>query len=283
MIRKTLLIAIVIISLGCFQSKKENNSKNEIDLHSKVVEDGIIDVGYIAYPPAYIIDSTGGHSGIFYDILTKLSENLDFNINYKYPVTWDGMISDVKSNKIDMVTTGIWPTSSRGKQVDFSKPLYYSVVKAYTYYGNTSFDSNISKVNNKEIRIATIDGEMTSIIAEIDFPNAKKVDSPQITGVSSTLLNVAAKKADVTFVEPAVALAYMEKNPRSIQEISGVAPLRVFPNCFLIPKGEERFKSTLNNAISELLNNGFVDRTIEKYETYPGSFGRVASPFKQTK
>ena len=82
------------------------------------------------------------------------------------------------------------------------------------------------------------------------------------TGVSQTLLEVSSKKADVTFVEPIVASEFLEKNPNSIREVKAVKPLRVFPNSMMLPKNEEDFKSSLNIAIDELINNGFVDRVI---------------------
>jgi len=50
----------------------------------------------------------------------------------------------------------------------------------------------------------------------------------------------------------------------------------------MVGKGEDRLRSTLNTAIQELVNNGFVDRVIDKYEKYPNSFQRVAIPYKET-
>ena len=121
---------------------------------------------------------------------------------------------------------------------------------------------------------------MTSIIAELDFPNAKVKSEPQLTGVSQTLLNIKEGKVDITFVEPAVALEFAEKNPNSIQEVKGVEPLRVFPNSMLLPKGATELISTLNIAIQELQNNGFIDKVIAKYEKYPNSYYKVQIPYK---
>ena len=213
-------------------------------------------------------------------MLEKIGENLGLKIEYVQEVSWDNMIETIKSGKIDMVCTGIWPTSQRGKHVDFANPFSYSVVKAYTYAGNQKFDNNLSAINSPEVKISSIDGEMTSIIANMDFPKAIRVDITQLTGVSQTLLEVKNRKAEVTFVEPIVALEFLEKNPNSIREIKGVKPLRVFPNSMMVPKNEEDFKSTLNIAINELINNGFIDRVIDKYEKYPGSYSRVQLPYR---
>lgn len=271
---------IIFICLSCSENKINNSQKT---LYQTILERGTIKVGYVSYPPSYIINTDGSHSGIFYEVLEKVVENLGLKIEYTKEVTWDGMIQDIQDKKIDMVVTGIWPTSQRGKFVDFLNPLFYSVVNAYTYSGNNKFDNNIESINSPSVKIAAIDGEMTSIIAEMDFPKAARIDVTSLGGVSQALLEVHNKKAEVAFVEPSIALEYLSKNPNSIREIVGIKPLRVFPNSMLIPKNEEDFKSTLNIAINELINSGFVDKVIDKYEKYSYSYRRVQSLYKEIK
>jgi hypothetical protein len=48
----------------------------------------------------------------------------------------------------------------------------------------------------------------------------------------------------------------------------------------MVKKGEFTFKTTIDNAITELLNNGYIDGLIDTYEKdYPGGFYRVAVPY----
>lgn len=283
MFKKNLLLLTVLcllFVLGCNSRNNTSTEQTTKTLYQKILERGSIKVGYVSYPPSFIVNSDKTFSGIFYEVLEKIGENLGLKIEYVQEVSWDNMIETIKSGKIDMVCTGIWPTSQRGKHVDFANPFSYSVVKAYTYAGNQKFDNNLSAINSPEVKISSIDGEMTSIIANMDFPKAIRVDITQLTGVSQTLLEVKNRKAEVTFVEPIVALEFLEKNPNSIREIKGVKLLRVFPNSMMVPKNEEDFKSTLNIAINELINNGFIDRVIDKYEKYPGSYSRVQLPYR---
>ncbi len=271
-----LLLYGLVLFTGC---NAGNNTSIQKSTYEKVLESGKIRVGYISYPPSFVVKPDGSFGGIFYETIEKIGENLGLVIEYVEEVTWDGMIESVKNGRVDMVCTGIWPTSQRGKHVDFVTPLFYSVVNAYTFAGNNQFDNDLSKINSPDVTISTIDGEMTSIIANMDFPEAKQSAVTQLTGVSQTLLEIKSKKTDVTFVEPAIALEFDAKNPNTIKEIQGVKPLRVFPNSMMVPKGQDEFKSTLNIAIRELLNNGFVDKIIDKYEKYPNSYYRVQSPY----
>lgn len=277
---------LTILTLLTFTSCKWSGSRADDKtasqtVYQKIIKHGKIRVGYVSYPPSYIVNSDGTHSGIFHDVFEEVAKNLGIKIEYTKEVTWDGMIQDLKDNKVDIVTTGIWPTSQRGKQADFVEPLFYSVVKAYTYVGNSIFDNNLSAINSETVRISTIDGEMTQIIANMNFPKAKQVPVTQLAGVSQTLLELQSKKADITFVEPIIAMEFLKKNPNSIQEVKGLKPLRVFPNCMMIPKNQEDLKATLNIALQELINNGFVDKVIAKYEKYSNSYYRVQLPYKQ--
>jgi len=277
-----LLVAVTLLLYGNFGCGKSPNATQTEDAYARVLRDGKIRVAYISYPPSFIKDpNTGEMSGIFHEVLQEAGRNLELKIEYTEEVGWGTMIEAIKSGRVDLVCTGIWPTSARGKSADFTTPLYYSTVRAYTATNNSRFDGDLSGINNENVRIAAIDGEMTSIIAKSDFPRAQVRGLPQSTDISQVLLEVATNKADVTFVEPAVAGEFIRNNPDKIKEVANVKPLRVFPNVMMVGKGEERFLSTLNIAIQELINNGFIDKVVQKYEKYPGSFQRVATPYKE--
>lgn len=280
-----IVVIAIIVGIGFLffgNSTDQNSQSSKQSTYDKIIESGKIKVGYISYPPSFIKDpNTGEFSGIFHEVLQEVGKKLDVEIEYTEEVGWGTMIEAVKSGRVDLVATGVWPTTERGKHVDFTDPLYYSTVRTYAKAGDNRFDGDLSKINNENIKISSIDGEMTSIIAQIDYPKAKQVSLSQVNDVSQVLLDVATGKADVTFAEPAIALEYMSKNPRQIKEVENVKPVRVFPNTMIVGKGEVEFLSTLNIAIEELVNNGLVNRVIEKYEKYPDSFQRLALPFRE--
>lgn len=273
------IVCIVTILLSCKNSNNEINQTKGV--YEAILSKGTIRVGYIPYPPAVIKDpNTKQLSGIFYDVLMQAGKNLDLKVEFVEEVAWGTMIEAVKTNRIDLVCTAVYAKSQRGKFVDFTLPLYYSPLKTFTYSNNKTFDNDISKINNPNIKIATIDGEAVSILAKTDFPNAQKVSLTQSSDVSQMLEEVATKKADVTFVEPVFANMYIKNNPNKIREVSGIDPVRVYPVVMMIAKDEGKFKSTVNIALQELHDNGFVEKMIKKYEPLPNSFYRVQNSYK---
>jgi len=278
-----LLVHVIILScllVGCSGTEKLDTKQTSV--YKKVLSKNEIIIGYISYPPSFIKDpNTDEFSGIFFEVMDLVAKNLDIKVKYTEELGWGTMIEALNNGRVDIVVTGIWPTSARGKQADFTVPIYYSVVRAYTKFGNNNFNGDIQSINSNKIKISTIDGEMTSIIASADFPNAQTASLSQLSDVSQVLLEVASDKADVTFVEPAIAEEYISNNPDTIQEVKDVKALRVFPNVMMVNKGEIEFLSMINIAITELINNGYVDKIIDKYEKHPNSFERVALPYRK--
>ncbi len=63
--------------------------------------------------------------------------------------------------------------------------------------------------------IGTIDDATAEQIANEDFPKSKCLALPQLSDFSQLLNNIVTGKADVTFTEPADAIAFQKHNPVS--------------------------------------------------------------------
>lgn len=245
-----------------------NNKTSDVDkisIYDKVIDNNSIDVWYIVYDKSFIIDpNTGEFSWIFYDVMQEVWNRLNIQVNYTHELGWSDMITSLKTNKVDMLVTWIWPSSSRSKHVEYIDTLYYSPVYMYTNYENNSFDT-ISSVNKASTKIWIIDGEMTSIIAKNNFPNAQTYSNSQLTSVDQLMLDLSTLKTDITFLESSVANSYIENNPNKIKKIHDDAPLRKFWNSMVVKKGEFELQSMINNVIIELKNEWFIDQVIMKY------------------
>ncbi len=277
------LVSTTLIFLSCNNNNNTNTNKIENKtVYNKILRTKTLRVGYIHYPPAFIKDpNTGEYSGIFYEVLEEVGKNLDLKIKYVQEVGWGDMIEALQSDKVDIINQQIWPTAQRGKYADFLNPIYYISVDPYVRYNDNRFDNNIELLNSKDIKIVTLDGEMTSIIAKYDFPLAQTISLPQTTNVSQLPLEVVAKKGDVTFLDNKTGKLFIKNNPNQLKKVENVDPLRIFPNCMMIKKGENNLQSMLNIAIEEVRNNGFIDKVIQKYEPLPNTYYRVALPISK--
>src|SRR3990167_2846385 len=268
------IILVVFVAVKII-SKPQNQNNNA---YNQVINSGTIRACYTVYPPNSIKDpNTGKLSGIFIDVVNKAAENMGLKVDWNAEVGWGDLIEAVNSNRCDMVGSPAWSNSTRGRSAEFAQSIYYSAINAYVRANDSRFDNNINLANNKIYKIATVDGETSQLIASRQFPNAQTLQLPQSTDVSQMLLNVADGKADMAFLEPTIANEYMKNNPGKVKNVSVDKPVVIYGNVMMIRKGEFAFKTMMDNAITELLNNGYVDGLIDQYEKdYPGGFYRDA-------
>jgi len=271
------IILVVFVAVKII-SKPQNQNNNA---YNQVINSGTIRACYTVYPPNSIKDpNTGKLSGIFIDVVNKAAENMGLKVDWNAEVGWGDLIEAVNSNRCDMVASGIWSNSARGKSADFTIPLFYSPINAYVRADDYRFDNDYKVANDKKYKIATIDGETAQLIASRQFPNTPTVQLPQLTDLSQMLLNVVDGKADMTFAEPAIANAFMKNNPGKIKNVSLSKPVMIYGNSILLKKGEVELKSSLDTALTELLSSGYVDDVMARYEKdYPSGFYKVALPY----
>jgi polar amino acid transport system substrate-binding protein len=238
----------------------------------------VLRAAYINYPPSMTVDpNTKAKTGIMPDVIGAIGKAMGVQVNYVEETTFASMTDTLDSGRADIVVSGIWPSSARALQADFSRVVYYSPVFAYVLSNDKRFDSNLGSINSSSVKIATIDGELSSIVAQSDYPSANAVSLPQQADVSQLLLQLTSHKADVTFVEPAIADQFLKKNPGSIRRVAGVEPVRLFPNTFLFRKGDTGLRDAVNVAIVELTNSRMISGVIKPYDP-DGSHFIVPNP-----
>ena len=272
------VVLTIVVSLLTVKLSGSSTGSIENSVYNKVVSSGTIRSFYTAFPPALIKDpNTGKLSGIFFETLNKAAQNMGLKVDWSTEVGWGDAIEALNSGKCDIVGSDSWSNSTRGKSAEFIQPIYYSAINAYVRANDNRFDNNVLVANNASYKLATLDGETSQVIAAQNFPNAKTIQLPQLSDISQLFVNVADGKADMTFQDTATANQYMKSNPGKLKNVSTQKPIVVYADVMLVKKGEFVFKSAIDNAIIELLNNGYVDGVINRYES--GGIYRVATPY----
>jgi len=234
---------------------------------NRVRDAHVLRAAFIDYPPSMTVDpNTKAKGGIMPEVIAEAAKAMGLQVSYVEETTFASMIDTLESGRADIVVSGIWPSSSRALRGDFSRVVYYSPVYAYVRSNDMRFDNNLAAAKNTSVRIATIDGELSSIVAQADFPGTPTVSLPQQADVPQLLLQLTARKADITFVEPAIADQFLAKNPGSIRRVAGVEPVRMFPNTFLFRKGDTGLRDAVDIAILELTNSRRLDAIVKPYD-----------------
>ena len=278
----TIVIAMMV-SLGTFWLTSLGTAPTQLikeSAYDRVMRTRTLRCGYVVYPPAMIKDlNTGAFSGIIYDITELMGKRANLKIEWTEEVSFGTMIEGLKVGRYDALCINGWNSGGYASLISQTIPLYYSALDAYTWAGNARFDNNLALANDPSVHISTIDGTGTKIIADQNFPKATQLTMPQMTDYVTALVNVADKKADLTFVERHLAFDFMKKNPAKIQKVKKDTPIRYYANGFNVDIGEYKL---LNMTLEEMLGAGDIDAILDRYrKDDPSSLLSIAKPFAE--
>jgi polar amino acid transport system substrate-binding protein len=237
--------------------------------------------GYIILPPEFVKDvNTGKFSGVAYDVTNEIAKRLGLKVEWTEEVTFPTMAEGLKAGRYDALCFTLYRNTQRALVMDFTMPLFATPTLTFARHGDTRFDHNLAAIDNASVTIATVDGEMSSIIAKDQFPKAKTHSLPQTTPLSDMLLSVASGKADVTFINAAAAMPYLEKNPDTLHLVALDRPVNLYSHGLAMGLGEHTLKSALNVALAEMIDQGELDRILDQYEKAPGALYRLNPTFQ---
>ncbi|MDB5477532.1 MAG: amino acid transporter substrate-binding protein family [Alphaproteobacteria bacterium] len=252
--------------------------------YERILRTNTIRCGYFPYEPALIVDAnTKKKSGIFYDLTEEMARRLGFKIDWTEEVGYGEMIQGFETGRYDLFCNVVFPTPERSRAASFSIPLYYSVVGVFVRDNDHRFDGNLEKLNDPGVTLAVKDGDITASVASSVFPKAKFVSVPQMALTEQQLEEVAAKKADATFNEPVLLDRFNKNSDKKLRNIAEATPLKYFPATYIMPKSDFQLKQMIDTTLGDMISDGFVERTLKKYEPSPNSYYRVNYPFQNNK
>ncbi len=246
----------------------------------KIIEGGTLKCAYIPYPPFFDIDpNTGEMYGVSYDLMEEIGKRLNINIEWTEEVGWGSLTEGLHTKRYDAVCSAVWQTSTRSLRANFSKPYGYSSVDIWVRADDERFSNDITRINQKDVKIPVIDGEATSKLVSEHFPNAEIISLSQNTPFSDVLLNVKNGKADIVLAEPKIAAEFLKAHPGSLKKVTIEKPLSAYPIAFVLPKGEVDFKATIDNTIDEIFFTRTIDTILAKNNIEKEAFHLPAQPF----
>lgn len=284
----TLLLTIVIAAITAFVVVRFTGSETAAvpasvvkeSAYDRVMRTKTLRCGYVVYPQAFMKDpNTGAFSGIIHDITELMGKRIGLNVVWAEEVSFGSMIEGLKAGRYDALCINGWNSGSYSPYLAQTIPLYYSALDAYTWDGNTRFDDQLETANDPSVKISTIDGTATKVIADQNFPKAEQLTMPQTTDYIAALMNVADHKAELAFVERHLAAEFMAKNPGKIRRVKRDRPIRYYANGLEMGIGEPKLLAMLNMTLEEMLGSSDIDAILARYQDTPPSALPVARPF----
>ena len=279
-----LLIIIVSALTSLAVAPKSNNTfshdSGKETAYDRIMRTGVIRCGYMDYAPAFETDpNTGEFYGIFYDVMEEIGKNTGLKVEWAVRTNWSEVFEGMASGKYDMLCSDLWSNPTRSKVGDFATPVYFSSIGIYVRADDTRFDKDWrTSLNNESVNFATVEGEGTGDLINGNFPKASRLTLPKNAEPTDPLMSVVSKKTDANMTSSFYGAEFMSNNPGKLKKIANI---NVFPDAMALPKGDYKLRRMIDNNIEFLHNTGFIERTLQKHQKYPGAVLRVRAMYQE--
>lgn len=265
-----LMLLLMLLSLTVLFSSNKSYAADSSSVYDRVMKSGTIRCGYAIFPPFLMKDNNGNLSGIAYDAFNAMAKTMSLQVKWVEEVPWDSLIASLEANRFDAICGYIGVAGTRTTRADFLTAPLYSVEGIWVRGNETRFATNES-LDRPDVTFATTDGTMFGGMIANDFPKTKVNSLPGTNSFTEQLLTVTTRKADATIMDNYVSLEYLKANPGAIKEVQPGRIYRVLPVAPMIPMGDLKFKTMLNGALDEIINNGTFDKIYQRYDVPKGS------------
>ncbi len=256
--------------------------EEEQTVFERVIDRGTIRCGYALWPPHVLAKdpNSGEISGISHDIIEEIAVRTNLKIEWVEETGWGNWVEGINNNRFDVFCSGAWQDSARARDISWTVPYMFSALYLYTRADDTRFDEPDVDLNNENITLSTTDGMMSATVANLFFPKAKQVALPQLTDSGQQLLAVVNGKADAVFEEPSTVKSFAKTNGDVLKIAAGGKPYNIFPTTFGVKMGEYNLLSMLNSTLTEMKNQGVIEKIIRDYEEDPTVFLLPNKPYQ---
>lgn len=255
--------AISIIGFsGCI------SSENELD---KIKESGkLVMYTKIPFPPYEFQTSDGEIIGVDVEIGQAIADELGVDLEI-VPVDFDEVIPAVESGKCDIGISGISITYERAKHVDFSVPYYSTSLSLIVPTG-----SEINSIEDLASKEVGIESDTTTSYSLIQNHNTSGILAKNpcnihtCENISDMMLELKeGDSLDAIVIDSPTAQYFANADSNY-----NIIPLQmengaVFKesNGIVVAKGNENLWELVNDVITEMTENGEIERLFNEYAT----------------
>lgn len=192
--------------------------------------------------------------GVDIEIAKEVAKKLNKKLVIK-DVAFDSIINEVKTGKADFGAAGISYTEERSRQVLFSNDYFTS--KLVIIVLNNKNESDFNDLSSKKIAVqlgSTADTYVTSNYKDASITRQKKY--------LAAIEDLKNYKVDCVVMDELPAKEILEKNS-GLKIINKVLTSENYG--MIVNKNNTTLKNTIDEVITELINEGKIDEYVIKY------------------
>jgi len=172
--------------------------------------------------------------------------------------SFDYLLDDLSSGKVDFVIAGMTPTEARAEIVDFSQVYYEATQVILVQTTNVSTYSTLASLDSATVRIAAQMGAIQQDLADEYFPTSQKV---YLQAVPDLVLKLSQGLVEAVLLEKPVAEGY-------VANVSGLSILDLTigepdgGSAVAVEKGNTELLAVINTVLTSLIESGDLDQIV---------------------
>ena len=251
------MMALMFCLAGSVAADDINKQLVKSSIIDKVMRKGKLRVGLASFVPWAMQDKKGEWIGFEIDVAKQLAKDMDVEIEF-VPTKWDGLIPSLLTGKFDMIIAGMTGTPQRALKINFTNPYDFSGMNVVVHKDFAEGVTDYMDLDKKGNTIISRVGTTGAALAKETFKNATVRLFPDegpmvqelLNGKAAAFLGSAPQPAQLAAKYPET-LMFLDKN--LVQQ----------PICIGVPKGDPDTLAYLNNWITTVRNNGFIQKKVE--------------------
>ena len=207
------------------------------------------------YPPFNFLDDKDEFQGFDVDISNEIARKL--GVEAKFIATkWDGLIGGLKADKFDIIIGQMTVTEERKKSVDFTEP-YVITGSVLVTREETEGITELEDISGKKVGVG---GGTTfeEVANSVDGADVKLYKA-----VSDYIQDLTNKRLDVIINDQLLMSYNIKENNLPLKITSGI--LNKDEIGMAVNKGNEDFISKVNEALSEMKEDGTYNEIYKKW------------------
>jgi polar amino acid transport system substrate-binding protein len=252
-----ILLLVVALLLSACGQKAPQNKLDEIKAKGKII------VGTSAdYAPFEYKDANDNFVGFDMDLIREIGKRMGVQVEIQ-DMAFDTLLAAVEQGKVDVVIASMAPTEERLQKVDFSETYHYQKNSFLVAPDSTITLSSPDDAAKYKIGVqtgTTLDNWVTDNLVNTGKMPADNVS--RYERADQSILDLQAGRIDLVLTDAGPAKEY-EKQGQA--KIALTAKLFDTGENIALKKGETALKAELDKIITQLINEGFIDKLAKQY------------------
>lgn len=223
------------------------------------------------FPPYEYFGEDGKVTGIDAEIAAAIAEKMGYELKIEH-MDFTAVLAAIATGKADFAMAGLTITPDRQEQVDFSTP-YTTAVQAVIVKEDSPIKTVDDLFGDKFYTVGVQTGFTGDMFVTSDIAEPKDGDGNALKPLGTverykkgadSIQALLSGKVDCVVIDDAVAKNFVDANPGlKILETKYAEE----QYALAVPKGESELSKTILATLDELIQDGTVQKIIDKYIT----------------